>query len=443
VTADDNAPAGTGASSENSPKASDLDVSGHLPMANPPDVQIPEQRKRLIHLLGVVDDYHLVDDPGLHCFCLAVCLSAFRDGDPLWGMPVGPAGSGKTSALQVVSPIASRHVDQVTVAGLLHWHRNKPGSRPVPKGILIDVGERGFVTVSDFSVVLEGGCGEERSALYSFLRTIYDGEVSRDISGGDGGPLHWEGRLTFLACCTSAIDNFSSFLNALGPRFLYYRLAYRDLFTKRAVMRKARSAGPPGAKLARAQELAVALMVEVVEVVNDVHLSSVLDEQIEDASIVAAYGRAVVPRDYRREIDGVPEPEEPTRLAKQLTTLTTCLIAIGLSDPEAVAMASKVALDCMPWIRRRVLEVVAESEPPATATSVAKLLNFDVKTVTRALVDLKVIGLIEEIEEEEPSGTATGWSKFVGLGQPDSWRLAEEQAGVVRGVVRRAKIQGS
>jgi len=63
--------------------------------------------------------------------------------------------------------------------------------------------------------------------------------------------------------------------------------------------------------------------------------------------------------------------------------------------------------------------------------------------VTRALVDLKVIGLIEEIEEEEPSGTATGWSKFVGLGQPDSWRLAEEQAGVVRGVVRRAKIQGS
>jgi hypothetical protein len=45
--------------------------------------------------------------------------------------------------------------------------------------------------------------------------------------------------MTFLAACTPAIDHYSSHADALGPRWLYWRLPDRNAATKTATGRKA------------------------------------------------------------------------------------------------------------------------------------------------------------------------------------------------------------
>ena len=398
------------------------------PLVPPNHTAHQGQRQRLARLLEEISTFYLVDDPGLPCVCLAAAVSSFLDGDPFWAMPIGPPSSGRTQMLKVVDPIAKRHVDQVTVAGLLHWDRVHPKAPAVPRGVLVDVGSGGLVTISDFSTVLEGGGREAREALFAVLRTIYDGRWTRDIQGGGGKSLHWEGRVTFLACCTSAIDNFSSFITALGARFTYYRLSPRPVTTKRAIMRKARSGATSAVHLKTAQEMAVELVGYALPVLDTGRpLSAEAELHVEDAAILGALARAGVPRDYRREIDGVPEAEEPTRLAQQLRMMTRCLVAIGLSEREAVALASKAALDSMPLLRRRVLETMVRGGP-RTAAVVAKSLNCDHKTVMRAMEDLWALGLLDH-------GAEGSWS---GASQPKPFELAHEHAGLVQAVFGRA-----
>ncbi|MGH8902903.1 MAG: hypothetical protein ACRDYA_14855 [Egibacteraceae bacterium] len=66
-----------------------------------------------------------------------------------------------------------------------------------------------------------------RDQLFALLRRVYDGSATRDL-GNAPSPLRWQGRMTFLAACTPAIDHYSSHADALGPRLLYWRLPDRD-----------------------------------------------------------------------------------------------------------------------------------------------------------------------------------------------------------------------
>ena len=123
-------------------------------------------RDLVLALLRSVGAYFHIDDPGVFAFALAVSVSTFLDGDPLWGMIVGAASGGKTEVLRILELIAARAVDTLTAAALLHWHKLKPGSAPTRRGILVDIGERGLVTIGDFSTVLQGSPhGREENVL--------------------------------------------------------------------------------------------------------------------------------------------------------------------------------------------------------------------------------------------------------------------------------------
>ena len=57
--------------------------------------------------------------------------------------------------------------------------------------------------------------------MFSLLRRIYDGHVTRDIAPpgktDNDQRLGWSGRLTVVACVTGAIDRYSAHANQLAP----------------------------------------------------------------------------------------------------------------------------------------------------------------------------------------------------------------------------------
>jgi hypothetical protein len=341
-------------------------------------------------LLELLGGYVHLDDPGHVWFALAVAVSAALDGDPLWGMLIGPSSSGKTEAIRALDGLAEP-VDELTAPALLSWTH---GKQPRPTGVLTRIGSRGLVTVGDFSTVLATSDRGGRDQLFALLRRVYDGQVTRDL-GNAPVPLRWSGRVTLLAACTPAIDNYASHADQLGPRWLYYRLAAASSAGKRATSRKARlRGGQLGTCRRQAAELAGRLVGAAHHKVAALHLSPVAAEHLDDLAIVCCYGRAVVPRNAygRREIEGLAIVEEPPRLVAQLLLLARGLLALGLQEPAAVALCRRAALDSMPAVRRGLLQVLADTEE-VTASEAARRVGCHRHVARMALEELAAIGL--------------------------------------------------
>jgi hypothetical protein len=380
-------------------------------------------------LLELLGGYVHLDDPGHVWFALAVAVSAALDGDPLWGMLIGPSSSGKTEAIRALDGLAEP-VDELTAPALLSWTH---GKQPHPTGVLTRIGSRGLVTVGDFSTVLATSDRGGRDQLFALLRRVYDGQVTRDL-GNAPVPLRWSGRLTLLAACTPAIDNYASHADQLGPRWLYYRLASASSAAKRATSRKARlRAGQLASSRRQAAELTGRLVGAAHRRVGSLQLSPAAAEHLDDLAIVCCYGRAVVPRNAygRREIEGLAIVEEPPRLVAQLVLLARGLLALGLEEPAAVALCRRAALDSMPAVRRGLLQVLADASE-VTVSEAARRVGCHRHVARLALEELAAIGLaacpgLDEDPDDDP--------ELPGRWAAHPWRLAGPDQRLVREVL--------
>jgi hypothetical protein len=125
-------------------------------------------------------------------------------------------------------------------------------------------------------------------------------------------------------------------------------------------------------------------------------------------STLAVRCRSAVERDgYTREVQLIPEPEAPARLALVLLRLLNALAAAGVPYSEAWRLVAKCALDSMPAIRRAVLEDLMEHRLGTTTPEGAVRLAYPTNTVRRGLEDLAAHGIVQR-----ESG---------GAGRPDMW----------------------
>jgi len=362
-------------------------------------------------LVDTLASYQHLDDPGHVWFALAVAISsAAFDDEPLWGMLVGAPSSGKTETARALGNIAG-HIDDLTAAGLLTWTRGKD---PKPSGALMRIGKRGLTTIGDFSTVLAQSNKGNRDLLYSMLRRVYDGSLDRDLAAGK---LHWRGRLTLLACCTPIIDDYSSHADALGPRWLYYRIHTRDTHTKRAMGLAARLPSKQGR--AHAAELAEQLVEQAADRARTITIPIQLHAALVDLAIVCCYARAAVPRSGygHREITSMAIVEDPPRLTKQLIQLAHATLALGAPTGHAYQLCRHAALDSIPQARRRVLEVLADRGEHAVS-EVAREVGAHRQVARFALEELAAAGLLAfpVSYDEDETGQGGSWT-------PRSWRL--------------------
>jgi hypothetical protein len=217
----------------------------------------------------------------------------------------------------------------------------------------------------------------------SQLREIHDGEYRKDF--GTGVTKIWRGRITIIAAVTPALDRYYSMSSTLGERFLQVR------WHRPARVAGERAIDQQTSESNIRQEIIHAVQAVFNEASPDVpEISNAVRRQLAAIAELVAVGRTHVYRSNygNREIEEVPESEANTRVSKGLAAIARGTAALCRQESVGDAVlrdAYRVALDCVPPLRKQILLAAIRQVPSPLKQST---------TGERAREDLQELGLL-------------------------------------------------
>ena len=346
----------------------------------------------------------LLKDKGVLRILFGAYLSHLLGGDPVWLFLVAPPGGAKTELLSAfysapkVYPISE--LTSKTFASGLDTPQGDPS-------LLTRLSDE-ILVLKDFTTILEMN-RDERQAILSQLREIYDGRF--DKTWGTGKELHWRGRLGFLAGVTPVIDRHQAVLSVLGERFVQLRIQQPD---REEVAHAAMNSVGYESNMRQELSDAVAGCLAKIGIPEAPTVSEDIRNRLAKLANFTTRARSGVIRDgYKRSLDYAPEPESPTRFARQLYSLARGIAATRGSkevNSEDLALVQRVALDCVPAQRRVVLRALVKGDTDETlsTSTVAGMSQYSTDTIRRALEDCQALGLASV--SKVGSGKADQWS---------------------------------
>jgi len=361
-------------------------------------------------VLEVFRRWLYLPDPGALKVVAGAVAANMLPGDPVWLLLVAPPGGGKTELLAPLARLPRVHLAAtLTEAALLSGTPKRDKADDARGGLLRVVGAFGILILKDFGSILSMN-RDVRAAVLAALREVYDGSWTRHVGTDGGRTLHWAGKCGLLAGCTPTIDRHHAVMAAMGERFLLYRMPPLDPeeLAERALSH-------PGKQRRMRQELgdAVERYFARIEIPGEPPaLTGSERELVIAVSTFVARARSSVERDgYSREVELVPDAEAPGRLAIALAQLLAGLKVVGVAPADIPPLIAKVGLDCIPALRRRVLEALMDERAPLTTSKVAERIEHPTATARRALEELTAHRIVTR---------SAG-----GQGKPDEWTLSE------------------
>jgi len=205
--------------------------------------------------------------------------------------------------------------------------------------------------------------------------------------------VDWKGKLGFLAGVTEIIDTHYAVHQMLGERFVQYRILPSDpLKVAKAAMRKQGKESQLRAEL----KDEVRTFYSSLNLQQETEIPTHVEDQLAALSSYCAIARTVTVRSTTqgREIEYVPAPEAPPRLAKQLALFMKAATICGVSDPYA--LTRKVAFDSIHKVRFQILSVLAQLQDGAeTALVTFHLGGLHKNSVRRYLHDMVALELLK------------------------------------------------
>jgi hypothetical protein len=275
-------------------------------------------------------------------------------------------------------------------------------------------------TRQDFQRELRGVPGKiqeramaDQQAAQAAAAWLGNGQAQGQPSGPEVGQLagqarenlhqHIRGWLGERERFHSAIDEFSSHSDKLGPRWLYHRGVPSSTAARRAGAGRRLGEQELENRRAVARDLFTEMVAHGQQCYPGIELPGWAEAELGDIAVAATICRRPVPRDGygRREIIGLPVTEEPYRLGYQIKALARGAMAIGYGAVEAVALARRCAMDTVPPVRVRVLWALQDGRL-LTAAAIGKMTATDRKVARRALEDLRAL-LITSCPAEDRS----------------------------------------
>lgn len=286
-------------------------------------------------------------------------------GIPLWVMMAGPPSSGKSTFVRAIRQ-CPRVLDIGMVSGaasFLSGVAQKEREKGATGGMLREVGKRGMFIMEDFTTSVMSRQRDHRQEIIDTLRLVYNGEFSRDVGSGGAKRLVWTGKVGLLAGGTNEIDRQSSEANALGERWIYYRMPESD---GRGETRKALRDRTPDETKQALRGLVAEFFDEIGLVWGSKEDGSEDEEcrrlndreevRISAMSELAARARSSLKRDGRTyEVVDIADNELQTRIAMQLTQMYLGLERIGLPENERWQVVRKIARDSMPRVKSALI----------------------------------------------------------------------------------------
>jgi putative DNA primase/helicase len=343
-------------------------------------------------VLGAFGELLVMPDPGAVEIALASIVANYAQGDAVWPLLVGPPGCGKSeivSALKdapCVWPLSS-----LTPQTLLSGFERKGKDNRGPASMLIQIGSFGIIAFKDLTTVLTMH-HEARSQIFGQLREVADGRTEKSF--GNGLRVEWEGKLGLIAGVTPVIDEQHSFLSVMGERFLLYRLPE---VTRREIAARSLKRRGHEEELRERIRTMVAEFLGRFRGVGQLELPEHFTEPLITLADIVTRARSAVARDRQtRDILYLPEPEAPTRLAKQVAQLMAAALAIGVDETEAWRLAQKIGWDSVPAVRSAVIRLLSRHEEELPRAELPEKTGLPETTARRVVEDLVVLGIVTQ-----------------------------------------------
>jgi hypothetical protein len=264
------------------------------------------------------------------------------------------------------------------------------------------------LTLKDFTTVLTMH-RDKRGEILAQLREIYDGHYRKEF--GNAKVVDWTGKLGLVAGVTPIIDTYTSVTQVLGERFLLYRLAAPDAL---AVARRSMRQQGHEPEMRREVREAIAAFLAALPRPGRIEIPTPIEDRLAALAVFTAKARSGVLWDSRgNDIEYVPEPEGPGRLAKQFATLARGLAIVrrgeAVRDTDYATVA-RVAHDSVPAHRAVMLDQLVKvygADEPLPTPDVAASTGYPTSTARRHLLELAAMKLVDR----EP-------------GHPDRWQLS-------------------
>ncbi len=337
---------------------------------------------------------YIEDDDFIDVGLATVVAHAFP-GDPVWLFLVAASGSGKTEFLNALRTDRVYPLSQVTqntfVSGL-----NQPGKKD--PSLLPELDGK-VVVIKDFTAILSEN-PKTRSQIFGQLRDIYDGSTAKAFGSGVR-TRRYDCHVGLIAGVTPAVERYQTLDQALGERFLNYRISYDN--PDKAVEMAMRNAGSQAQMRGELGSVVSEFLDHKwPDTSDDVTIPDAIAEMIRSLASSVATLRTAVPKSRSGEVEYVPETEVATRLVVQLTKLGAALSLIrgkGELGESEYAVLLKVARHSVPSVRMRLVSALLRLSGAANGfvatTELAEETLFATNTVRSVMDDLALLGMVE------------------------------------------------
>lgn len=355
----------------------------------------------------------------------AVLANAKGIGDPVWMTLIGPSSGGKS---QLIRPLAKANpslflqLDDLTSNTLISGNGEKDS-------LIFRIKERGIITMDDFTVLASKNA-EDRNAILSQFRMIYDGRMTKASGKNGAEPITWEGHAGMIAGSTPQIYKLFAEVADMGERFIYYRM--KDMDEDKAVdfvMGKGLSAKETDEKLKALYAQYYSSMMQKVEDMPDVEVDEETQQAIIDIAKSGTRLRTPVITDDREHfVSEMPVSEMPFRVMKQLTNIAKSFAVMHYSDTKETVLPTDLR-EAVEWFgysladdkRREYFKAVIAMESTyvtggtglktlkATARNISAYTGLHHTAVERGMSVLSAIGVVK-LNEATHDNEAKSWS---------------------------------
>jgi hypothetical protein len=254
---------------------------------------------------------------------LAVTLSLFYEGNPLWVFIVGSSGDAKTEIVKALEGLPHvRKIDQLTA-------NTFASGKPDAKDLGSELTNKKTILIFIDLACLTSLNKDEKKKIWSQFRTLYDKEIYKDT--GSGAKRKYKNcHVVIIACTTRAIKEEYHIHQQLGTReFLYDTLANPE----DNVSKMHRVIDNMGKQHLMRQEIkqVVHSFIKTHRFNNNIPVSKEITDYLYQQSQKLAILRATGPIDWTSgELTGDVDVEVPTRLIEQFTVLYKALKSLDV-----------------------------------------------------------------------------------------------------------------